>query len=99
MSGQRFRASEPYEFSNGATGWRPGGPFDCLGPFAKVERCPVAGTEPELYRTVYATGYADTYFSVPARCQIKGMLVRGFLTVDDDAVMFHPYGFGNRLRG
>lgn len=42
---QRFHASEPFRFSNGATGWRPGGPFDCLGPYAKVQACPVSFLE------------------------------------------------------
>ena len=42
---QKFLANERFEFSNGAVGWRPGGPFDCLGPYAKVENCPIEGTD------------------------------------------------------
>ena len=82
MSGQRFVARERFDFPNGAIGWRPGGPFDCLGPWAKVQECPIAGTT--LRRTAYATGYADTFFSVPARCTIGGRSVRGYLTTDND---------------
>lgn len=42
---QRFLAVEPFTFNNGAIGWRPGGPMDCVGPFAKVERCPIDDAE------------------------------------------------------
>ncbi|WP_201243290.1 hypothetical protein [Halochromatium salexigens] len=87
---QRFLASEPFTFANGAIGWRPGGPMDCIGPFAKVEHCPIEGTE--LKRTAYATGYADTCFSIPACTKVRGKYIGGFLTVDSDgAVTFRPY--------
>jgi len=106
--GQRFAAREPFRFTNGVVGWRPGGPFDCLGPYAKVTNCPVfimvwipypgkesypAGSvgcgqtkrqDTGLRRTCYATGYADTYFSVPANTRIRGKYVRGFFTDDDN---------------
>ena len=85
----RFPANEPFYFSNGATGWRPGGPMDCLGPYAKVENCPIQGTELRL--TCYATGYADTFFSVPARTKYKGKYVGGFFTMDDGGCIFVPY--------
>lgn len=85
---QRFRATERVEFTNGAIGWAPGGPMDCLGPYAKVQNCPIDGTE--LRRTCYATGYADTFFSVPACTWIKGKYVKGFLTMRDGGVMFVP---------
>jgi hypothetical protein len=86
---QRFVARERFEFANGAVGWRPGGPFDCLGPYAKVQNCPVQGAARRC--TCYATGYADTMFSVPACTQIKGKHVRGFFTLDDGAITFVPY--------
>lgn len=90
MSGQRFIAREPFAFPNGAIGWRPGGPFDCLGPYAKVQNCPIVGTAER--RTAYATGYADTFFSVPARCTYRGKILRGFLTTDSDGnISFVPY--------
>ena len=57
--------------------------MDCLGPWAKVENCPIAGTKDR--RTCYATGYADTFFSVPARCSYRGINhVRGYFTADSE---------------
>lgn len=86
---QKFIAREKFQFSNGAIGWRPGGPMDCLGPYAKVQNCPVEGTDLRL--TCYATGYADTYFSVPACTRRKGKYIGGFFTMDDGNVLFRPY--------
>ena len=87
--GQKFYASpkDTFEFVNGAVGHRPGGPFDCLGPYAKVRNCPIHGTSLRL--TCYATGYADTYFSVPACTRYKGKHVRGYFSLDDGAIEFH----------
>ena len=84
---QKFRARDPFLFTNGAIGWRPGGPFDALGPFAKVEQCPIAGTT--LRRTCYATDYADTFYSVPAVCRIRGHRINGFFMIDKGACIFH----------
>jgi hypothetical protein len=85
----RFLAREPFQFSNGATGWRPGGPFDCLGPYAKVQNCPIDGTP--LRRTCYATSYADTFWTVPAWTRVHGKYIGGFFESDGDAVHFVPY--------
>lgn len=54
MSLQKFYASprDTFTFSNGAIGHRSGGAFDCIGPYAKVRNCPVAGTS--LRVTAYA---------------------------------------------
>lgn len=87
--GQRFIAREPFTFANGAIGWRPGGPFDCLGPYAKVQNCPIDGTD--IRRTCYASGYADTYFSIPANTRYRGHYISGFFTMDDGAISFVPY--------
>ena len=93
----RFFAHESFQFSNGAIGWRPGGPMDYLGPYAKVQNCPIDGTD--LRRTAYATAYADTWFSVPAWTIYKGRYVGGFFTSDGDAVSFVPYDrFRERLQ-
>jgi hypothetical protein len=89
--GQKFAAREMFLFSNGAIGWRPGGPFDCLGPYAKIKNCPIGGTK--LRRTAYATNYADTYFSVPACTRIGGKYISGFFTTDSNVeggVVFWP---------
>lgn len=76
-------------WSNGAVGYGQGGPFDCLGPYVKVTNCPIDGTE--LRRTCYATGYPDTFFSVPAYTRYKGRYVSGFFTFDsDDNIKFIP---------
>lgn len=89
MSMQKFLAREPFEFPNGATGWRPGGPMDCLGPYAKVHDCPIMVDGVEVgRRTAYATGYADTFFSVPACTRWKGHYVGGYF---DGEGAFHPY--------
>lgn len=86
---QRFIARESFQFSNGAIGWRPGGPFDCLGPYAKVQNCPVDG-ESRRY-TCYAQDYADSYFSVPAATRIRGKVVKGFFTHSgNDGIHFVP---------
>jgi hypothetical protein len=88
---QRFYASPSatFAFPNGAIGYRSSnGPFDCLGPYAKVTNCPIGNTEYRL--TCYATAYADTYFSIPACTRIHGKYVRGFFTLDDGAIRFNP---------
>lgn len=87
---QVFIAREKHEFKNGAIGWAPGGPMDCLGPFAKVQNCPILVNGKEVARrTAYASGYADTAFSVPANTRFMGKYVKGFFTMDgDDGVTF-----------
>lgn len=87
---QKFYASpnDTFTFSNGAIGYRHGGPFDCLGPYAKVANCPIHGTNDRL--TCYATGYADTYFSIPACTRKNGKHVRGYFTNDESGIVFHP---------
>lgn len=85
----RFAAREPFDFGDGVIGWRPGGPMDCLGPWAKVQNCPIEGTSLRL--TCYATGYADTFFSVPARTRYKGNHIGGFFTLEDERPVFVPH--------
>jgi hypothetical protein len=93
----KFAARESYQFSNGAIGWRPGGPMDCLGPYAKVQKCPIDGTD--LRCTAYATGYPDTWFSVPAWTRYRSRYIGGFFTSDGGAVSFVPYDhFRERLQ-
>lgn len=96
---QKFAARERFEFSNGAIGYRPGGPFDCLGPWAKVSNCPVRGFD-GLRLTAYATGYADTAFSIPACTRFRGRYIGGFFTSDNGAAVFVPYDrFLSRFEG
>lgn len=84
---QVFHAStDTFTWPNGAVGHRPGGPLDCLGPYAKVRNCPVEGES--RHYTCYATGYADTYFSIPTCTRIRGKRVRGFFTHDETGIIF-----------
>lgn len=65
--GQKFYASkrDTLACANGAIGFRTGGPFDCLGPFAKVKNCPIAGY-PGVRLTAYASGYTfDSVADIP----------------------------------
>lgn len=87
---QKFLARDKREYPNGATGFAPGGPFDCLGHYAKVKNCPIDGTELRL--TCYATGYANTFFSVPACTRRKGKYISGFFThKDESGPVFVPH--------
>lgn len=101
MGLQKFVAREKREYPNGAIGWSPGGPMDCLGPYAKVEHCLIHGTG--LRRTCYATGYADTAWSVPAAFSFKGKTVRGFFTIEENkewnenGVVFHVFDTDKHL--
>ena len=85
---QKFYASpvDTFTWPNGAVGHRPGGPFDCLGPYAKVKNCPIQGLERRL--TCYATGSPDTYFSVPACTRYRGQHIRGYFSVSDIGTEF-----------
>jgi hypothetical protein len=91
MGLQRFYADKNNTFTweNGAVGYRNGSPFDCLGPYAKVKNCPVNGSEKRVI--AYATGYADSFFTIPAACKIKGKYVGGFFTGYEGGIVFQPY--------
>lgn len=91
MGLQKFYASptDTFTYANDAVGHRPGGSFDCLGPFAKVTNCPIEGTD--LRRTCYARDYSDMWFSVPAHCKVRGKTITGYFTVEEDACVFRPY--------
>lgn len=85
--GQKFFASPAHSrvFKNGAIGFGAGGPMDCLGPYARVKQCPVmVGGAHVATLTCYATGYADTFFSIPACTRYRGKHVRGYFAVDGD---------------
>lgn len=79
--GQVFIARQKRLEDNGAVSWAHGGPFDCLGPYAKINNCPIIVDGKQVARlTCYATGYAETFFSVPACTRYKGKHVRGYFT-------------------
>ena len=87
---QKFYAhpTNTLTYPNGAIGHRTGSSFDCLGPYAKVRNCPIAGTGLRL--TAYATGYADTAFSIPACTRHKGRYIGGYFTGTDSGIEFRP---------
>lgn len=90
MGLQRFYADprETFEWLNGAKGYRStSNPSDCLGPYAKVENCPIHGTR--LRRTCYATSQADTAFSIPAVCKVDGYTIKGYFGSGDPGLEFH----------
>jgi len=91
--GQKFyaRPNDTFTWPNGAIGHRSGSQFDCLGPYAKVRNCPIdAGPGAKQVRlTCYATGYADTMFSVPACTRYRGMHVRGYFSLDNGDITFN----------
>lgn len=74
-------------FPSGAIGYRPCMPYDPLGPYAKVKNCRVNGLDRRY--TCYATGFADTYFTVPACTRIKGHYIKGFFTLEGDDILFN----------
>lgn len=89
MATQKFYADPDLKetFPNGAVGYRPTAMLnDCLGPFAKVVNCPIAGTDLRL--TCYATGYADTFFSIPAATKFRHRYVGGYFTMTDGNIEF-----------
>ncbi len=63
------------------------------GPtLSKIENCRLANMAGDIRRTVYITGEADTYFSIPAACKLGGKRIRGYVTSDDGELVFrHCY--------
>jgi hypothetical protein len=90
MEMQKFRAVVKVEFSNGAIGYQAKFPFDSLGQFAKVQKCPVEGY-PDLRLTAYMQTYAATAFSVPATTRYKGEHIAGYIITGVDGPVFNPF--------
>jgi hypothetical protein len=91
---QKFHADPATKFvhPNGAVGYGPGGSFDCLGAYAKVRNCPIECEGVQGVRlTAYATGYAETFFSIPACTRFKGRHIGGYFTGMEDGVVFRVY--------
>lgn len=91
---QKYRADKSEAQADGATLWFAnwmGGPT-----LAKIENCRLENLhagDTTMRRTVYITGEADTYFSIPAVCKIAGCRVKGYVTGDDNGqtVFRHCY--------
>lgn len=85
MGLQKYRADKADPpCGNGAIAW-----FSDWGDptLALVRNCPT----PFGPRTVYATGEADTWFSIPAKCSVKGKTITGFLTREDGEWAFRAH--------
>lgn len=84
MGLEKYRADEQgTPDKNGAIPWYTrwmGGPT-----LALIKNCPT----PYGPRTVYITGEADTFFSIPAVCTYKGKVIRGWVGMEDEAYQFH----------
>lgn len=81
---QKYRADVSRKQSDGAILWEAqwqGGPS-----LSKIENCRLENLVGNMRRTVYITGQADTYFSIPAACVVGGKTVRGYVTSDDDGL-------------
>lgn len=87
---QKYRADTSRPQDDGAVLWFAewmGGPT-----LSKIANCRLDLAGGDWRRTVYITGEPDTWFSVPAICKIKGCRVKGYVTTDDDGMMFrHGY--------
>lgn len=81
MGLQKYRADTAGpEQKNGAvphyTAW-------AFGPtLALIRNCPVVNANLSP-RTVYITGEADTWFSIPAVCRYRGKTITGYCCTDD----------------
>ncbi len=79
---QKYRADTSEPQADGATLWFA----NWLGgsTLAKIDNCRLANMAGDMRRTVYITGEADTWFSIPAICRLQGCRVKGYVTGDDD---------------
>jgi hypothetical protein len=73
---QKYRADRAEPQADGSTPW-----------FAEWMGGPSLSTildnlVGDMRRTVYITGEADTYFSIPAVCKLAGCRMRGYVTGD-----------------
>ena len=63
------------------------------GTLAVITDCRIESLIGDMRRKVYATGEADTFFSIPAVTKIGRKRVRGYITGDDNGnlVFRHTY--------
>ena len=88
---QKYRADSNTTQPDGAVVWRS----EWMGgsSLARINNCRLDTLQGDMRATVYVTGEADTFYSIPAICSIKGCRVRGYLTDDDSGnlVFRHRY--------
>lgn len=88
---QKYRADKSEKQADGAIVWRAewmGGPT-----LSKIVNCRLDNLQGDMRRTVYITGDADTYYSIPAVCKIGGKRVVGYVTSDDGCLVFRQQYF------
>ena len=88
---QKYRADTARQQADNAIAWFAmwmGGPT-----LARIDNCRLENLAGDMRRTVYITGDADTYFSIPAVTKIAGCRVRGYVTTDGEGnhVFRHCY--------
>lgn len=88
---QKYRADVSTTQPDGAVVWSAkwmGGPS-----LARINNCKLDGLAGDMRRTVYITGEADTWFSIPAVCSLAGKHIRGYVTGDGEGnlVFRHCY--------
>lgn len=96
MGMQRYRADTKERQPDGAVVWSAqwmGGPS-----LAKIDNCRLANLVGDMRRTVYITGEADTYFSIPAVCNLMGCSITGYVTSDDGQLVFRHCYFAGRFK-
>lgn len=90
MGLQKYRADSSSPQGDGATlhyaNWI-GGPT-----LSKITNCRIENFPDKPRGTVYITGEADSYFTIPAAMSYKGKTVRGFVTSENGMIYFHAYG-------
>jgi len=82
---QKYRADTFVKNEDGSISWFAqwmGGPS-----LARINNCRINGSEAR--RAVYITAEADSYFSIPAACKVRGKYVKGYVTSDDSGNIFH----------
>ena len=85
----KYRADRKETNADGSVSWYAewmGGPS-----LSKIENCRtnLVG-DPRV--TAFIQGEADTFFSIPAKCSYRGCRIKGYVTSDDDGLMFrHVY--------
>lgn len=89
MGLQKFQATSKGEpMPNGGVPYSSGHPWQVL---SLIKNCIVERVTKPLRTTVYATGHADTAFSIPAACTIKGKYIGGYITGTEEGMVFRPY--------
>ena len=68
--------------ADGATVWTAEG----MGgrSLARINDCRLENLQGDMRSTVYITGEADTWFSIPAVCRLMGKRIKGYVTGDGD---------------